>query len=72
MEGEMIVWVYDALHHFCVIMASPLYLILPGHQLLTEWHHLRHKTLPLRNTHHTQPTTQPALYLVPLWPGCSR
>lgn len=31
-------------------MASPLYLILPGHQLLPDRHHLRHKTLPFRTT----------------------
>lgn len=35
---------------FCVIVASPLYQILPGHQLLPDRHHLRHKTLPLRTT----------------------
>lgn len=35
---------------FSVSVASPLYLILPGHQLLPEQHLLRQKTLPLRTT----------------------
>ena len=53
---------------FSVSVASPLYLILPGHQLLPEWHLLRHKTVPFRTTPSHPPQT--ALYRVPLWPGC--
>ena len=52
---------------FSVSVASPLYLILPGHQLLPERHLLRHKTLPLRTTPllpthpPIHPSTQPDL-----------
>lgn len=48
---------------FSVTVASPLYLILPGHQLLLEWHLLKRKTLPLWTTP-SYPRSPPGLLSV--------
>ncbi len=55
---------------FSVSVASPLYLILPGHQLLPEWHLLRLKTLPLKTTPFHAPIHPSGSHWVPLWQDC--